>query len=202
MTAGGVAGGLGRYDIVLPTERLYGRSFLLGNRAGFTLYLPVCSNERDTTLQSSKWYGASGFGQSFLEGFVIWVEVDGATVLLDRSNQREFIMRLDEAIRVYDVAGRELHERYFVPNGVQAVVLSLEGDATFGIRPELDMRYYQGFNTDFTSYGAEQHDECVVVHNRVTGVGPLQGSHGVLWGYRHHFTQRGRVHPGNRALDQ
>jgi hypothetical protein len=173
MTAGGVDDGSGRHDVVLSAERLHGRSFLLGNRAGFTLYLPVATNERDVTLQPSKWYGAGGFGKSFLEGFVIWVEVDGATVLLDRSDQTSFTMRLDEAIRVHQVAGREVRERYFVPNGAQAVVLSLEADVTFGIRPELDMRYYQEFNADFTSYGAEQHDEYVLVHNRVTNVGDL-----------------------------
>jgi glycogen debranching enzyme len=174
VTDGGADDRLVGHDIVLPAERLTGRSFLLGNRAGFTLYLPVASNERDATLQGSKWYGASGFGQSFLEGFVIWVEVDGAAVLLDRSNQTEFIMRLDEAIQVFEVSGRVVRERYFVPNGVQAVVLSLEGDLPFGVRPELDMRYYQALNDDFSSYGTEQHDDYLVVRNRVTGVGPLR----------------------------
>jgi glycogen debranching enzyme len=174
MTATGADDILGRHDVVLSAERLQDRSFLLGNRAGFSLYLPVATNNRDVTLQASKWYGASGFGKSFLEGFVTWVEVDGATVLLDRSNQTSFIMRLDEAIRVYQVAGREVHAHYFVPNGVQAVVLSLEADVTFGIRPELDMRYYQEFNTDFGSYAAEQHDEYVLAHNRVINVGALK----------------------------
>ncbi len=164
---------LDRHTVALPAESLHRRSFLLGNRGGFVLYLPVAGNERDATLQGSKWYGASGFGQSFLEGFVSWVEVDGKAVLLDRTNQIEFIMQLDEAIRVFQVAGREVRERYFVPNGVQAVVVSLEGDFTFGVRPEFDMRYYQSFNSDFSSYGSELVDGNLLVSNRVTGVGPV-----------------------------
>lgn len=174
MTAGGPDDILARFAVHLNAERLPGRSFLLGNRAGFVLYLPVTTQERDATLQASKWYGASGFGQSFLEGFVIWAEVEGASALLDRQNQTRFSMHLDEAIRTFQFAGREVRERYFVPNGVQAVVLSLEGDVTFGIRPELDMRYYQAFNDNFSAYDAEQRDDCVVVRNRVTDVGPLR----------------------------
>jgi hypothetical protein len=165
---------LDRHTLTLPAELLVSRSFLLGNRAGFALYLPVSTNERDATLQGSKWYGASGFGQSFLEGFVTWVEVDGKAVVLDRANQTGFIMRLDEAIRVFQVAGHEVRERYFVPDGAQSVVMSLEGDFPFGVRPELDMRYYQSFNSDFTSYACELADGRVLVRNRVTGVGPLK----------------------------
>lgn len=163
---------LERHTLTLTADELQGRSFLLGDREGFALYLPVAVNERDGTLQGSKWYGASGFGQSFFEGFVTWVEVDGKAVRLDRKNQTGFIMRLDEAIRVFQVGDHEVRERYFVPNGTRTVVLSLEGDCTFGVRPEFDMRYYQSFNTDFTSYGVEQAAGHLLVHNHIPGVGP------------------------------
>ncbi len=174
MTADDVRHDLSRYDLVLSAEHLQDRSFLLGNRAGFTLYLPASTQHRDATLHGSKWYGASGFGQSFLEGFVIWVEVDGAPISLDRTCQTGFVMRLDEAIRVFRAAEQEVRECYFVPNGVQAVVLSLEGDLAFEVRPEFEMRYYQAFNHEFSSYGAEQHGDCLLVHNRVTDAGPLK----------------------------
>jgi glycogen debranching enzyme len=162
-----------RHTLTVKTEHLSGLSFLLGNRGGFVLYLPVANSERDATLQGSKWYGASGFGQAFLEAFVPWIEINGQTVTLDRTVQTKFIMRLDEAVRVYRVAGQEVRERYFVPNGAQAVVVSLDGDCTFSVRPELDMRYYQSLNDDCRSYQSELVDNTVVVRNHITGVGPL-----------------------------
>ena len=162
-----------RHALRLAGDHLTGRSFLLGDRAGFSLYLPVAANKRDATLQGIKWYGASNSGRSFFEGFVTWVEVDGEAIPLDGSNQTEFRMHLDHAVRVFQVAGREVIERYFVPNHMGTVVLTLEGDFTFGVRPEFDMRYYQAFDTDFSSYGCEQSGGDVVVRNTVRAEGPL-----------------------------
>ncbi|HEX6507369.1 MAG TPA: amylo-alpha-1,6-glucosidase, partial [Chloroflexota bacterium] len=172
LTMSGDESTLEQHTLTIEASRLRERSFLLGNRGGFVLYLPASTNERDATLHSIKWFGASGFGRSFLEAFVIMAEVNGRQVALDRDVQTAFIMRLDEAVRVFVVDGQEIRERYFVPDGAQAVVLTLEGDCTFTVRPELDMRYYQAFNTDFTSYWAEFVDEGVMVGNMVQNVGP------------------------------
>ena len=163
-----------RHAVRLARDQLAGRSFLLGDRAGFSLYLPVAANEHDATLQGIKWYGASNSGRSFFEGFVTWVEVDGRAVMLDRSNQTEFRMHLDQAIRVFQVAGHEVIERFFVPNRLGAIVHTLEGAVTFGIRPEFDMRYYQSFDTDFSSYSCEHSGSDVLVRNTVQATGPLK----------------------------
>jgi glycogen debranching enzyme len=164
---------LDRHTVHVPAHALPERSFLLGDRGGFVLYMPLSTNHRDATAHGSKWYGASGFGQSFLDSLVTWVEIDGERIDLNRTNQVGFTMRLDEAIRTFEIDGMEIQERYFVPNGTQAVVLRLEGELVFGIRPELDMRYYQAFNSDFSSYAFDSVPAGAEIRNRVTDVGPL-----------------------------
>jgi glycogen debranching enzyme len=159
------------YDIHIDRQDLPNHTFLLGNRGGFVLYLPTASNVRDRTAEAIKWFGASGIGRTFFEGFRIAVECNGEQITLDRHNQIEFIMELDAATRVYEVEGREIREHYFVPDGVQAVVMTLETDLPAVVEPEFDMRYYQAFNTDFSEYRAEQVPQGLAVSNRVRDVG-------------------------------
>ncbi len=168
------ASDLDRYTVTLDRNSLEGRAFLLGDRGGFVLYLPASRNTQDRTLHASKWFGASGFGRSFFEGFEVWVEHDGQLVALDRRNQTEFVMRLDEAVRVYRIGDHEVREHYFVPDGWQAVVMTLETDLPWVVKPEFDMRYYQAFNADFSHYGAEDHDGRLTVSNLVEESGPLR----------------------------
>jgi hypothetical protein len=111
-----------------------------------------------------------------LEGFEVWVEHGGQLVLLDRRNQTEFEMRLDEAVRVYGVGDHEVRERFFVPDGWQAMVMTVETDLPWVVKPEFDMRYYQAFNTDFSHYRADEHDGRLTVSNLVEEAGPLRAS--------------------------
>ncbi|PZR99757.1 MAG: hypothetical protein DLM70_14900 [Chloroflexi bacterium] len=149
-------------------------AFLLGNRGGFVLYLPATRGTSDRMAQPIKWFGASGFGRSFFEAVVVWVEVDGALVSLNRKNQTEFIMRLDGATRVYQVGDHEIRESFLVPDGLQAFVVTLETELPCVLKPEFEMRYYQTFDTDFSQYRAEETAGDLLVSNRVTSVGPLE----------------------------
>ena len=170
------ASDLDRYTVTLDRHSLEGRTFLLGDRGGFVLYFPTSRNTQDRTLHPSKWFGASGFGRSFFEGFEVWVDHNGELVPLDRRNQTEFEMRLDEAVRVYRVGDHEVREHFFVPDGWQAVVMTVEADLPWVVKPEFDMRYYQAFNTDFSHYRADQHDGRLTVRNLVEEAGPLRAS--------------------------
>lgn len=170
------ASDLDRYTVTLDRHGLEGRTFLLGDRGGFVLYFPASRNTQDRTLHPSKWFGASGFGRSFFEGFEVWVEYNGQLIPLDRRNQTEFEMRLDEAVRVYRVGGHEVRERFFVPDGWQAVVMTVEADLPWVVKPEFDMRYYQAFTADFSHYRADQHDGRLTVSNLVEEAGPLRAS--------------------------
>jgi len=102
---------------------------------------------------------------------MVWADVGGALVELDLWNQVRFTMQLDDAVRDYVVEGRELQERYFVPDGLQAFVMTLQGAQTFVVEPEFDMRYYQAFATDFSQYGAEEVPQGLFVSNCVENVG-------------------------------
>jgi hypothetical protein len=146
-------------------------TFLLGNRGGFVLYLPTASNVRYTTARASKWFGASGIGRTFFQGFRTRVKCGEKLVTLNRRHQIAFTMELDGATRIYQVEGQKIREHYFVPDGVQAVVMTLESDLPVVVRPEFDMRFYQAFNTDFSEYRAEQVPEGLTVSNIVRNVG-------------------------------
>lgn len=159
------------YSLVFDANHLAGRTFLLGNGGGFTLYLPAWRNTHDKTLHPGKWFGANGFGRAFMKAIVVAADVDGTLVELNRSNQVAFVMDLDSATRVYRIAGKEIRETLFVPDGMQAFVWSLLGDLPFLLRPEFDMRYYQEFNTDFSRYRAETLPQGLLVSNCVEDVG-------------------------------
>jgi len=165
---------LDRYTLTFAAHQLAGRTFLLGDRGGFVLYLPAARNVRDRTLQSSKWFGASGFGRSFFEGLTVWVDTEGGREPLNRDNQSAFVMRLDGATRVYRVQGREIRETFFVPDGFQAFVITYETDLPLTLKPEVDMRYYQEFNADFSRYQAVETPNGLLVSNRVEGAGPMK----------------------------
>lgn len=165
---------LDRCALTFKGRRLPEHTFLLGNRGGFVLYLPASRNMRDRTLQSIKWFGASGFGRSFLEGIQVWVELDGDLVALDRRNQTELIMSLDGATRSYRLGRREVRESFFVPDHLQVVVWRLNADLPCVLKPEFDLRYYQAFNTDFSQYWAEDTSQGLMVGNTVRSVGPLR----------------------------
>src|SRR5947209_14311729 len=104
---------LERFTVTVTVRDLLTRTFLLGDRGGFVLYLPTARNDHDRTLLGSKWFGASGFGRSFLEGFRVWTCVDGKDVPLDRRNQTCFRAHLDSAERIYRVGDVEIVERFF-----------------------------------------------------------------------------------------
>ena len=165
---------LERFTLSVEGRELAARSFLLGDRGGFVLYLPVSRNKDDTTLQSSKWFGASGFGRSFLEGFQVWTLLGGKEVPLDRRNQTSFLAHLDFAERVYRLGGDEIHERFFVPDRSQSVVVSYDGALPLFVKPEFDMRFYQTLNSNFSNYKAGIQDGRLAVSNRVHDVGSLR----------------------------
>lgn len=133
------------------------RTFLLGNEAGFVLYLPVEENIRDRTLVPIKWFGASEFGRKYLEVSCFWVQQDGKEVRLDRADQTGFTQYLDRAERDFCTGNTSVRQTVMVPNGIRAFLMTLEADPEtgFGVEPEFDMRYYQAFNTDFSGYRAD-----------------------------------------------
>ncbi len=133
------------------------RTFLLGNEAGFVLYLPVEENIRDRTLVPIKWFGASEFGRKYLEVSCFWVHLDGKDVRLDRADQTGFTQYLDRAERDFCSGTTSVRQSVMVPNGIRAFLMTLKADpeAGFGVEPEFDMRYYQAFNSDFSGYRAE-----------------------------------------------
>jgi glycogen debranching enzyme len=142
--------------LTIPASESPARTFLLGNQSGFVLYLPVGENVRDSTLLPIKWFGASAFGRKFLEANRVWSLIGGDRTALNRSNQRNFTQHLDRAERVYGVSDRTVHQTFFVPSHLSALVMTLEAeeDVEFEIEPQFDMRYYQTFNHDFGTYGA------------------------------------------------
>jgi glycogen debranching enzyme len=129
----------------------------LGNEGGIVLYLPVAQNVPDTTLQATKWFGASGFGRAYLEDNLVWLVREGKRIKLDRTNQTGFNLEVDRATRTFEAEGCVIRQTFFVPNRVDAFAVQLEtdGDAELAVQPELDMRYYQELNTSFDGYHAE-----------------------------------------------
>jgi glycogen debranching enzyme len=159
--------------IHLESHRCARRTFLLGNQAGFVLYLPVSQHVHDATLMSIKWFGASGIGRKYLEANLVWLIRDGQRTKLDRSNQTSFVQHLDYAVRTFCVEGCTVRQTFFVPKRLPMFIMSLEADTTaeFIIEPEFDMRYYQAFNRDFSNYTAKcihADTTYLVVSNRTT----------------------------------
>ncbi|GAC1627401.1 MAG: hypothetical protein NVS4B2_07570 [Chloroflexota bacterium] len=180
------------YDICIDGDNAAGHTYLLGNRAGFVLYLPAARNRRDRTSHAIKWFGASSFGRAFFEGFQLWVEYDGQQIELSRLNQTAFVMGLDAATHVYRVGDREIRERYFVPDGLQGFVMTVETDLPVIVKPEFDMRFYQSFNTDFSEYRSHVTSRGLAVSNRVHDAGSM---HETL----DFFGLAGAVHPSARV---
>jgi hypothetical protein len=145
----------------------------------------VAQNIPDVLLQATKWFGASGFGRAYLEDNLVWLVREGRRIKLDRSNQTGFTLDVDHAVRTYEVDGCTVRQTYFVPNRLDALTMQLEAEdsAELVVQPELDMRYYQEFNTILDGYRSEiiEHDgrsvvgvmNTVVVPN-VTTLPPLQ----------------------------
>lgn len=160
---------LDEYTLTFDAKNLTGKTFLLGNRGGFCLYLPLARNERNRNAQSIKWFGASGFGVSFFEDVPLWVGEQKRE--LNRKNQTDFEMRLDGATRTYDVDGTQYRVHWFVPDGLQAVVVTIEGDGPIVFQPEFDMRYYQALLQDFSHYEAQIEGGHLLVSNCMENVG-------------------------------
>lgn len=160
----------------LEGRRLLHHTFLLGNRGGFVLYLPAANNVRDETLHATKWFGASGFGRSFFEGILTRAHIDGKMVGLDRTNQTSLSVYLDRVVRTFTIGDHEIKETFFVPDKLQAVVYTVEGNVPLVVKPEFEMRYYQSFNTDFSQYRAQETAQGVMIRNRVENVGSAHAS--------------------------
>jgi glycogen debranching enzyme len=146
----------GPTTIHLEGHQMRARAFLLGNEGGMVLHLPVELNVQARTILPSKWFGVSEFGRKYLEVSRIWFERAGRRTLLSRENQVGFDQDLIEAVRIFEVDGASVRQRYFVPNRLAGLVMTLESDrpATFVVEPQFDMRYYQSFNTEFGGYAA------------------------------------------------
>ncbi len=160
--------------IHLERKQMVGRTFLLGNEGGFVLLLPVELNTLERNLLPMKWFGASEFGRKYLEANRVWMVRDGETTLLNRSNQVACDQDLDEVVRRFEVDGVEVRQRFFVPNRLASIVMTLEADrpASFVIEPQFDMRQYASFSTVFDGYRIQQHmdggDKVLSVTNRIS----------------------------------
>lgn len=165
--------------IELHGHEMVHRTFLLGNEGGFVFYQPVEQNKRDVTAVSSKWFGASEFGRTYLQLVETWIILGQHTVRLDRGVQAGFAQYLDRAVRAFQVEGVTIRQTWFVPDSYRAVVMTLEADqpACFAAEPEFDMRYYQAMNTTFTNYSAEVVQGRLEVFNRIP---PPNASTGTL----------------------
>ncbi len=161
--------------LTLDAHQLQKRTFLLGNEGGFVLHLPVEINARDRTLMPSKWFGASAFGRMYLSGLRVWVIVDGVRTALDRECQTGFTQELHAAVRTFSISGMEVRQTFFVPNRIEAAVMSLESDSELQVvvEPQFDMRYYQSFNTDVTQYNVAVEPghagETLLIENHIAG---------------------------------
>lgn len=163
-----------QHSVHLEGPQMHCRTFLLGNEGGMVLHLPVEQNVRAHTIVPSKWFGVSEFGRKYLEVVRIWVDRAGERTLLSRENQIAFDQHLVEAVRTYLVDGVTVRQRYFVPNRLAGVVMTLESDrpSRFIVESQFDMRYYQTFNTDCSGYAAEVIDDngpVLKVENCIAG---------------------------------
>lgn len=171
MTDGPVAG----TAVTLAGRQMAHRTFLLGNQGGFVLYLPVELNERDATLLPIKWFGASSFGRQYVAASRLWLCRGTERIALNRSTQTCFTQTVDGVTRTYEAGGVTVRQSFFVPNHLQAVVMTLEADRAVQliVEPQFDMRYYQSFNTDFSRYAAGiaagEPGERLRVSNQVPG---------------------------------
>src|SRR5579884_1816983 len=157
------------YAIRLDRAHLAHRTFLLGDEGGFVFYEPVAENRTDTNLLPIKWFGASEFGRKYLEANVVWVVQGEKRTRLDCRNQTGFVQYLDHVERSFLVGGHIVRQTFLVPNQWRAFIMKLEaeGDLSFEIEPEFDMRYYQAFNEDFSGYDVAISEEKLHVSNRV-----------------------------------
>lgn len=162
-------------DIILAGDAMLNRTALLGNQSGLVLHLPVELNVRDRTLVPSKWFGAAAFGRHYLTATRLWVVLSGELQPLDRKNQTEFTQAFDRVVRTYRIHGLTVRQTFFVPDGVDAIVMSVECDHEVRVvaEPQFDMRYYQSFNTDFAGYSTQiepnSDGERLIVSNRTAG---------------------------------
>src|SRR5579884_869453 len=118
----------GPYAIHVPRNALPIRTFLLGNRAGFVLYLPAEQRVRDATLVPIKWFGASSFGRTYLEENRVWIHLDDGAVKLDRTNQIGLTQDLDRAVRLYRVGDVEVRQTFSVPDDLRSFIMRLDAD--------------------------------------------------------------------------
>lgn len=144
-------------DIHLDPGQLAGRTFFLGNDAGFVLYLPASLHRRDRTLVATKWFGASSIGRKYLETVLVFVMTDAGRVMLNQDNQVSCVQYLDHVVRTYRVGAHTIEQAFFVPDQLSAFSMTLSAGAAvrFQVEPEFDMRYYQGFNQNFDHYAAQ-----------------------------------------------
>jgi Amylo-alpha-1,6-glucosidase len=153
-------------EIFLQSRDLAGRTFLLGNKRAFSLALPASAGRSPALLHPHKWFGAYGYGRKYLEGQIVRAVTERQQVLSSR-NQTGLSVGLTSARREYDVDGRVCSETYFVPDGIQGFACKIDGDATFLIEPEFDLRFTfaLGLNTD--AYEVESIPDGAIVSHRL-----------------------------------
>lgn len=149
-------------DVELSGNRLEGRTFLLGNKRAFSLTLPASTGTSDGLLHGHKWFGAYLYGRKFFEGQLVRAMGQRSHVL-SRRYQTGLTAGLTSVRREYEVEGEACTEEYFVPDGLQAMAVTLAGNLDFVVEPEFDMRFYRALNTSVERYTVEPIEGGVVV---------------------------------------
>jgi glycogen debranching enzyme len=165
VTAHGEAYGQGMAPLELSRSRLRDRNFILGNKAGLMVHLPVANGASERTFHRSKWYGASRLGCKYLEGILCYA--NGA--LLRRALQVGFRTDGLVASRLYEVGGARITETYFVPDNIRALIWGLEGDVGdlhLCVEPRLDITLLRG-PTQPQGYHAHIDEQFLVVSRTV-----------------------------------
>jgi len=153
---------LASYDVNLTRESLKGRTFLLGNKRAFSLSLPAACGSSDALLHPHKWFGAYLYGRKFLEAQVVRAGAQRQH-LLNQKAQTGFTMGLSSARRTYQIESRVCSEEFFVPDGVQALACTLDGDVDFVVEPEFDMRRAIALVHDTGTYNVEAWDRGALI---------------------------------------
>jgi glycogen debranching enzyme len=163
--------------IQLTAQQLRRRRFLLGNKRGFMLYLPVANGATARTLHGSKWYGAYRYGRKFLEGLACYGP-DGR--IFSRRLQTGFVFDGVFAQRFYalprdgvlssaassSAAPVSVTECYFVPDFLPGLIWWQSGRVPLTVEPRFDFRFYRGAAPS-TPYQVEQIGDIVVVSREV-----------------------------------
>src|SRR5579872_1569169 len=131
----------GLHPISLPSDRLWGRNCLLGNKQGFMLHLPAANGAGPRTIHRSKWFGASRFGRKFVEA-VICRDSDGN--MLSRKSQTGFMTDGMVAERSYG----PVTEQYFVPDHLTALRWTIRSPTPVTAEVLINMRFQRGVDEE------------------------------------------------------